>query len=498
MNDAGRRQLAFIEDRPLYPVILATAPVLLLYLDSDTSIAVVPRPLIVAAAVAIGLTLISTLVLRSRHRGAVAAAALVLLLQVRGIGEAAVLTLLGASIGAVIWLVAHWRGIGIRGTSVTSVGNTVGVLLLVITGAMAVGEGVIERTMAEIGQESAVESRDEARDGPSIHVLLLDAYPRADVLESLFAFDNQPFLSSLEEQGFHVAARSRSNYPTTEYTLASVLHMSHMDELPFGHGSTRRLIQSGRALDLARQHGYTIRANRPPWDNVAIRSADVLCESGFPTDVEDHLLAGTVLGHLARFVIPEVDTTVRHAGYTEHGFECLAQAAHRTEPTLSLTHLPVPHLPLAFDKGGASPGKSLRGDSVSQLNVRFETFADAYRDQLEYLNGRILSTIDEILTTAAGREAVIIVMSDHGPEPGLRELQGGRPIHLERYATLFASRTPLVPNPFDDAATTVNVFPVLFNSYLDTDLTIKPATLFKPREGFGTVEFVEAPNPDAP
>ena len=50
---------------------------------------------------------------------------------------------------------------------------------------------------------------------PDVYYVILDGYTRGDVLGEVYRFDNEPFLSALEERGFVVARESYSNYPAT-------------------------------------------------------------------------------------------------------------------------------------------------------------------------------------------------------------------------------------------------------------------------------------------
>ena len=59
--------------------------------------------------------------------------------------------------------------------------------------------------------------------GPDIYLILLDGYPRADVLEYAFDIDNSGFVEGLEERGFHVAEESHSDYIWTHVSVPSAL-----------------------------------------------------------------------------------------------------------------------------------------------------------------------------------------------------------------------------------------------------------------------------------
>ena len=63
---------------------------------------------------------------------------------------------------------------------------------------------------------------------PDIYYIILDGYARADVLDSVYGYDNSEFIFWLEQHGFQVARGSRSNYSQTYLSLASSLNMTYL------------------------------------------------------------------------------------------------------------------------------------------------------------------------------------------------------------------------------------------------------------------------------
>ena len=66
---------------------------------------------------------------------------------------------------------------------------------------------------------------------PDIYFIVLDGYARADVLSSLYNFDNSGFINFLTDKGFYVAKNSRSNYHRTQLSLASAINSEYLDYL---------------------------------------------------------------------------------------------------------------------------------------------------------------------------------------------------------------------------------------------------------------------------
>ena len=58
-------------------------------------------------------------------------------------------------------------------------------------------------------------------------MLLADAHGRQDVLRDAYGYDDTPFISGLEADGFEVASSSSANYYYTEFSLASMFTSSY-------------------------------------------------------------------------------------------------------------------------------------------------------------------------------------------------------------------------------------------------------------------------------
>src|SRR3972149_1239265 len=66
---------------------------------------------------------------------------------------------------------------------------------------------------------------------PDIYYIILDAYGRSDVLQSIYGVDNSSFIEQLKGLGFYVAQCSTSNYAQTELSLSSSLNFNYIQSL---------------------------------------------------------------------------------------------------------------------------------------------------------------------------------------------------------------------------------------------------------------------------
>ena len=109
---------------------------------------------------------------------------------------------------------------------------------------------------------------------------------------------------------------------------------------------------------------------------------------------------------------------------------------------------------------------------------------------MRYIDERAIKTIDEIQGHGS-RPRVVLVMSDHGTRSRLNWNDLAHADTDEALANLFAAYTPGHERLFPENVTTVNIYPLLFNTYFGTALPTQPNRTF----GFGKLH--ELVNPDA-
>jgi hypothetical protein len=119
-----------------------------------------------------------------------------------------------------------------------------------------------DRTAGRSAEAKSAEAYSVASaETPSIFLIVLDKYTGSGSLLMNYGFDNTPFEERLRGLGFVVPGATRSNYPHTWMTLASMLNWSFLDEI-YGEsrpGSTRELnraIENNRTWRFLKERGY--------------------------------------------------------------------------------------------------------------------------------------------------------------------------------------------------------------------------------------------------
>lgn len=503
----------------LHPALLAAAFVLELALANRIEPAGFGRSLVIAVVVGIGLTLAAWAITRDRWIGGLTATALILAivsfipifeawrLLDRLLGASGAVAVIGLVVFAfvaipVIQRARVRRGAGQIRRPLTSVLNRLGaVILLAIIGFNWLPD--VPGSVADAFRTREDASVRPTQDPPDIWVILLDGYPRADVLERRFGIDNSPFLGELEHLGFDVGTDNHSNYVFTQLTLASMFQMRYLDEVagvapligkPGGHvNALRNAMVDSPAFRALLSAEYQIIVTQPGYEQVSIRgAADRLLDHGEMNDLERGLLKRTWLLDPLGALIPTI-LTGPPRDRVVNGFDDIDRLlAEPHAARFVWIHVPAPHLPLALDAfGQAIPLDPRRfdGADAAGFDMTEAQFAAAYEDELSYLNLRVLAAVSSIQERNGRANPVILVMSDHGYTSDRTDPQAS-------LGNLFAAYTPGEPGLLADAPTPVNVMPLLLNEFLGGAFPTSPDRYFLSPSEFQLLELTEVPNPD--
>jgi hypothetical protein len=323
---------------------------------------------------------------------------------------------------------------------------------------------------------------------PDIYFIVLDAYTRQDVLQETFHLDNGPFLNRLEEMGFYVARCSQSNYAQTELSLVTALNFNHMDTLRKQYPEDwerstfiPRLIRNSAVRQVMEDFGYTIVAFETGYHWLHMTDADVYITPR-PADVsgldildglnsfEVMLLdtsAGLLLSDapalLPKSLLPDTDYPhKRHRERILYNLDRLGRIPLSVQsPKFVYAHLIIPHAPFVFDP---------EGNRVTYPEpIETEDFIVGYRDQVRYINRRMMDILGEIITKSR-TPPVIILQGDHG---------SGIASASDRMAILNAYHLPNGGNAaLYETISPVNTFRVVLNRYFDGNFELLEDTSY--------------------
>ena len=485
-TNGGQHADSRLQAIPWYAASVPPLLVLHLYAGSVASTFAVGRAGIAAMLGAVLIAVLLGIVVGERARAGVAATAVIAALVVPV--DPAVL--LGAvAFAALAALAARSRtpardrawGIGDALCKAGTAGLSIVVVLELLSG------GAVDRVMDDLANEGPW--RPALADIPvdpravGIFVVVLDGYPRADILAEKTGMDNSGFLGDLTDLGFDVASRSRASYVLTRLTLASLLNMRHLADLPAVQSSLedptafasalRNALDHAAGPEILRSLGYEFVAVSPGYEPTALRRADRFVDAGAPNEFELVALTSAGFGRVLELLAPDLVDDLYRARLLET-LDLIVAEAELTggRPQFVVAHVPAPHPPFAFDEGGSPLSVNWIESPISRFTYEYDTSAKtaAFGDYVAWTNGAVLPVITRVVEVHP--DAVVIVMSDHGPDIDVDWGALTAANSRERVANLFAARVPGRPALFGDAPTTVNILPVLLNGLFDLGIPL--------------------------
>jgi hypothetical protein len=361
----------------------------------------------------------------------------------------------------------------VRETSAASLSRATGIFAFAF---LAVGVAVAAPSIVG-GWFSPTQSASHESSGThsNIYLLLLDGYPRGDTIASVYGSDNAPFEGALHDRGFLVAPNSRSNYPQTPLTLASMFNGAYLQDIDgldpppaSAEDQYRRLmgaLNDAPMVELLRRAGYEIDSIPSPFKSDALLTADRTLDSGQITAFEYSLLVHSQLASLVRLA-PDFLMSQQRDRFHATLDRLVAEApADRDGPFFVFAHIfSPPHAPLVYGRHGEH---LLLPECVPASCELWAFPTDAWADlpdQIEYTNGEVLKAVDRIVE--ADPTGIVVVMSDHGSRRTLADRD-------EFFHNFFAARTPGL-EPFPADVSPVNVLRLLVTAETGTRMDQLP------------------------
>lgn len=316
---------------------------------------------------------------------------------------------------------------------------------------------------------------------PDIYYIIVDAYGGSDVLEEFYDYDNSEFLEDLSQKGFYIANHSRANYCRTILSLSSSLNMVYLDTLSQRVGGESRnlfplinMIKHNEVTNFLKQRSYEFISFSTGYSKTEITNADIyISKPGLLSEFQNVLLNTTPIPIVLKEVLDQHDLHRERLLFT---FETLAQLPEMKSPKFVFAHILAPHPPFVFGENG-EPVQSDRPFYFRRNHNRFnesekEEFIRKYKNQLAFINKKLVNTIDAILAGSTS-PPIIIIQGDHGPSAMLDYNNLENSNLKERMSILNAYYLP--PNsPVELYAgiSPVNTFRILFNHYFDANFTL--------------------------
>jgi hypothetical protein len=446
-------------------------------------------------------TVVVTMIVRDRNLAGIAAWSLVTGFTVNDPRAFGLLMVVAAVVMAVG--ISQRRVVLRLGPTVTRTLSALAAILILMSAIDSLQTGATGYAFEELRRDLATARPAERFDenAPDIYVFLLDGYPgrRATMTEG--QFDAAAIADALRTRGFEIASDARSNYVTTRLTLPAVFASAHLRDIPsLRQPGTRQsdahvlreATESGVVLSTLGAAGYERIAIASGYGEIGPRRVDRLIVPPQIGEFEASLLRSTMVGSIVDFVVPNAAASEKHQRI-ESTFDAAAGLAGEPHkrPRFVFVHVPGPHSPWVVDASG---------NYYPDRTSLFASFADPIKDPAlrserffefsTYIANRTVATVDAILATSP-KPPVIVLFSDHGPDIAF-DTHDPLAADLDaRTSNLIAVLAPGKPDLLPDDLTVVNMFPVVLNAYLGTDLAMQPNTFWAWRTRSSILDLIQ-------
>lgn len=367
---------------------------------------------------------------------------------------------------------------------------------LAVTSMVQINTGTQEGSGHYVRAKNApVQQLTPPQNPPDVYYFILDSYTRADLIQQAYGYDNSPFLDGLRERGFYVAECSQSNYVRTEISLGSSLNMQYLQDLDpaFTSESTRRTVlwdslKHSAARYMFEEMGYTTVGFATGYAWNELEDADLfITPDSFSAGMTEFevLFMDTTLARHARdlgWFDPDQVTGQNFRDRSLKVFDSIDDIARMPEPTFAYIHLILPHPPFVFGPDGEFTNPAEFWNEKKLYPAK--SYAQGYRNQLTFLNRKMLDAVDTILTNSE-TQPIIVIQGDHGPWLQPRE---------KRMLILSTYYLPGHTDKLYPSITPVNTFRLIFDSYFGGSYGMLPdVSYFSPVPKL--YQFTEIPNP---
>ena len=324
---------------------------------------------------------------------------------------------------------------------------------------------------------------------PNVYYIILDGYPRNDVLKKHLDFDNSEFINFLKQREFYVAENSYSNYSLSSTSIPATMNMNYINFL------TDELGEDSRSYDPLLGKDFGLYADNQVIKNFKSMGYKVAKIGSVPMYLHEIPLADLSLCYKSIHLMDNrlFDTVARTSmiGYFIErwsedmqrqiilcAFEELPKiSSYYEEPVFAWSHIMIPHFPLIFGADGepVTPGESLLVMNNPHLFEGTDSswnIKQQFLQQLQFANKKSMELVDKILENE--KQSIIIIQSDHGSAFDV-DLDDPTDDDVHQRlsninAIYFPDEKPreiLMNDP-----TNVNTFRIVFNSYFGSDYDI--------------------------
>ena len=346
------------------------------------------------------------------------------------------------------------------------------VIILFPIGHLISDRGIITLNIFEAAARNPVVTSASRNDMPNVYYFIFDGYLRSDMLKKHFDYDNSDFIEALELRGFSIASRSRSNFPTTAYSVNYLLNPSFANEdenkLPallkgnssFIGGKQSEVENKFRAL------GYEfVMMNHIGRPNSACNPYCISKRRSIPFSLIQFYKTLPIYDFI-KVYYPGLLWNWVSTIPNDNRFALNEIPKQISKPIFLFSHALIPHPPYSV-LPDCSPNSRGVIDFSMEIKKDMQLWREGYLDQIGCSNVQMLEIADRL--QKADPEAIVFFVSDHGWKASYAkklpsdEREKNILFKKIRVSNLIALRAPTYcMKYYKDDITLVNSFPLAF------------------------------------
>jgi hypothetical protein len=347
--------------------------------------------------------------------------------------------------------------------------NIVGVVIILMLLSNVVSYSLENNSLDAVNNEIDYRILHEPKlnEKPNIYYIILDEYTSDEILLDIYNYDNLEFLTKLAQRGFHIPTNSYTNYATSPLAISANLDMSYFNDGKINPTLDDRneFYNNNQLMQILKSLDYTIINMSLDYGYPEIADHHLCPPSMFVNQFHNTLIDGSLWNPFSKYFVTagdpqrdRVNCKFSELSNLENSFDT---------PFFVFAHIMSPHPPYLFGPNGESLNSEFLSLGADSWNNK-----SGYVHQVQYINKKIIETVDKILQESDSAP-VIIIQGDHGTPTqlgggGLRWNNINDDSIRERMSIFSAIYLPNTDSAvIYDGITPVNYFRLILNTQLN-------------------------------
>jgi hypothetical protein len=354
---------------------------------------------------------------------------------------------------------------------ITIFANIIGVVMILILSSNVISYSLENNNLDAANNEIDYRILHEPKlnEKLNIYYIIVDEYTSDKILLEIYNYDNREFLTKLTQRGFHIPANSYTNYVTSPLALSANLDMSYFNDEKINPTLDNRneFYNNNQLMQILKSLDYTIISMSLDHGYPEISDYHLCAPSMFVNQFHNTLIDGSLWNPFSKYFVTagdpqrdRVNCKFSELSNLENSFDT---------PFFVFAHIMSPHPPYLFGPNGESLDSEFLSIGAASWDNK-----SGYVNQVQYINKKIIETVDKILQESDSAP-VIIIQGDHGTPTqlgggGLRWNNINDDSIRERTSIFSAFYLPnLDLEVIYEGVTPVNYFRIVLNNYLNGD-----------------------------